>query len=183
MSGHSRWSQIRRKKDITDQKRGQIFSKLSKAITLAARKGTDPKTNVALANAIEQARSMNMPNENIQRAVKKVSEKGEAQLEEFVIEAIWTGARLPSPATQAVGGQGVTLRIKGVTDNKNRTISEIKKVLSDHEVKMVQPGSIGWMFNTPVQIDEQAQKKLDKLLEALGDLDDISDISSNITNN
>src|SRR3989338_1391443 len=122
MSGHSRWSQIRRKKDITDQKRGQIFSKLSKAITLAARKGADPKTNVALANAIEQARSVNMPNDNIERAVKKVSEKDGAQLEEVVVEAIGPGS--------------VALRIKGITDNKNRTIAEIKKTLSNHETKM-----------------------------------------------
>ena len=166
MSGHSKWSQIKHKKSLTDQKRGQIFSKLSKAITLAARKGNDPKTNVALANAIEQARSMNMPNENIQRAIKKVSEKGGAQLEEIVVEAIGPG--------------GVALRIEGVTDNKNRTISEIRKVLSNHEAKMVQPGSIGWMFNAPIQIDGQMHQKIDELLETLDNLDDVSDIVSNL---
>ncbi|HXK40800.1 MAG TPA: YebC/PmpR family DNA-binding transcriptional regulator [Candidatus Paceibacterota bacterium] len=166
MSGHSKWSQIKHKKSLTDQKRGQIFSKLSKAITLAARKGNDPKTNVALANAIEQARSMNMPNENIQRAIKKVSEKGGAQLEEIVVEAIGPG--------------GVALRIEGVTDNKNRTISEIKKVLSDHEAKMVQPGSIGWMFGSPVQANEQTQQKLNNLFEALDNNDDVTDITSNL---
>ena len=121
-----------------------------------------------------------MPNENIQRAVKKVSEKGEAQLEEFVIEAIWTGARLPSPATQAVGGQGVALRIKGVTDNKNRTISEIKKILSTHEAKMIQPGSIGWMFNTSVQVSDQTQQNLAKLFGVLNDNPDVIDIISNL---
>ena len=166
MSGHSKWSQIKHKKSLTDQKRGQIFSKLSKAITLAARKGNDPKTNVALANAIEQARSMNMPNENIQRAIKKVSEKGGAQLEEIVVEAIGPG--------------GVALRIEGVTDNKNRTISEIKKVLSNHESKMVQPGSIGWMFGSPVQANEQTQQKLNNLFEALDNNDDVTDITSNL---
>ncbi|OGN16100.1 MAG: hypothetical protein A3J47_03270 [Candidatus Yanofskybacteria bacterium RIFCSPHIGHO2_02_FULL_43_22] len=168
MSGHSRWSQIKRRKGITDQKRGQIFSKLSKNITLAARKGADPKNNIALANAIEQARRENMPNDNIERAIKKASEKDSAQLEEIMVEAI--------------GPTGVALRIRGVTDNKNRTISEIKKVLSNHESKMVQPGSIGWMFHTPVQINEQIQQKIDELLEALDDLDDVSDVSSNITN-
>ena len=166
MSGHSRWSQIRRQKESTDQKRGQVFSKLSKAITLAARQGTDPKTNTALANAIGQARSMNMPNDNIERAIKKVSEKGTAQLEEIVVEAIGPG--------------GVALRIKSVTDNKNRTISEIKKVLSDNEAKMVPPGSIGWMFNTPVQANEEIQQKLDELFEALDDNDDVSDVDSNL---
>lgn len=169
MSGHSRWSQIKHKKGLTDQKRGQLFSKLSKAITLAARKGTDPKTNVALANAIEQARSMNMPNDNVERAVKKVSEKGSAQLEEIMVEAI--------------GPSGVALRIKGVTDNKNRTISEIKNILSDHNAKMVQPGSIAWMFGSPVQVNEQTQQELNELFEALDNNDDINDITSNLTNN
>ena len=166
MSGHSRWSQIKRKKDITDHKRGQIFSKLSKDITLAARKGTDLKTNVALANAVEQARNANMPNENIERAIKKVSEKDGVQLKEIVVEAIGPG--------------GVVLRIKGITDNKNRAIAEVKKILSDHSAKMVHPGSIGWMFNSPVQADEQTQQKLNELFEALDDNDNVSDIVSNI---
>src|SRR3989338_3411675 len=165
MSGHSRWSQIKHKKSLTDQKRGQIFSKLSKNITLAARKGTDPKNNIVLQNAIEQARRENMPNDNIERAIKKASEKNGAQLEEIMVEAI--------------GPTGVALRIEGVTDNKNRTISEIKKVLSNHEAKMVQPGSIGWMFNTPVQVNEQIQQKLDELFDALDSNDDVSDVSSN----
>ena len=176
MSGHSRWSQIKHKKSLTDQKRGQAFSKLSKNITLAARKGADPKSNIALANAIEQARRENMPNDNIDRAIKKASEKDSAQLEEIMVEAIWAGARL----RQGFGGQGVALKIQGITDNKNRTVSEIKKILSDHEAKMVQPGSIGWMFNSSVQVDEQTQQKIDELLEALDDLDDVSDIISNL---
>ena len=179
MSGHSRWSQIRRQKELTDKKRGQLFSKLSKAITLAARKGTDPKTNITLQNAVEQARAVNMPNDNIERAIKKVSEKGGVQLEEIVIEAIGPG--------------GVALRIKGVTDNKNRTIAEIKKILSDHEAKMVQPGSISWMFNVPARAtetrlrtgpsprDEQTQQKLNELFEALNNNDDVSDITSNLS--
>jgi len=166
MSGHSRWSQIHRKKGVTDQKRGQIFSKLSKNITLATRKGADPKNNVALANAVEQAQRENMPNNNIERAIKKASEKDSAQLEEIMVEAIGPG--------------GVALRIRGVTDNKNRTISEIKKVLSNHEAKMVQPGSISWMFNTPVQVDEKTQQKIDDLFETLDNLDDVSDVLTNL---
>lgn len=166
MSGHSRWSQIKRQKELTDQKRGQLFSKLSKAITLAARKGVNPKTNISLANAIEQARSMNMPNENIKRAVKKVSEKDGAQLEEIIVEAI--------------GPSGVALKIRGVTDNKNRTIAEIKKVLSGHNSKMVQPGSIAWMFSSLVPVNEQTQQELNDLFEALDNNDDVNDIESNI---
>lgn len=166
MSGHSKWSQIKHKKGVTDQKRGQLFSKLSKAITLAARKGSDPKTNTTLAGAIEQARSMNMPNDNIERAIKKVSDKSAAQLEEILIEAIGPG--------------GIALQIKGVTDNKNRTIAEVKKILLDHRAKMVQPGSIDWMFKTLLPIDDGAQGQLNELLEALDDQDDVNDIVSNL---
>lgn len=166
MSGHSKWSQIKHKKSLTDQKRGQLFSKLSKNITLAARKGADPKINTVLANAIEQARKENMPNDNIERAIKKVSEKGSAQLEEIVVEAIGPG--------------GVALRIKGVTDNKNRTIAEIKKLLSGHEAKMVRPGSISWMFGSPLQVNEQTQQELNDLFEALDNNNNVNDITSNL---
>jgi len=167
MSGHNKWAQIKHKKSLTDQKRGQIFSKLSKAITLAARRGTDPKTNNSLANAIEQARNVNMPNENIERAIRKVSEKESARLEEFLVEAIGPG--------------GVVLKIKGVTDNKNRTIAEVKKILSDHDSKMVQPGSTNWMFTNSVTIDKKTQEKINGLFESLDNNDDVSDVDSNIS--
>src|SRR5258708_8845490 len=166
MSGHSKWSSIKHKKCITDQKRGQLFSKLSKNITLAARNGSDPKTNNALANAIEQARAANMPKDNIERAIKKVSDKSAAQLQEIVVEAIGPG--------------GVALRIKGVTDNSNRTIAEVKKILAEHQSKMVQPGSISWMFNMPVTLEPADQQKLEALYEALDDQDDIDDVLSNL---
>ncbi len=165
MSGHSKWSQIKHKKGATDQKRGQLFSKLSKNITLAARNGSDPKSNTALANAIEQARTANMPKDNIERAIKKVADKSAAQLQEIVVEAIGPG--------------GVALRIKGITDNSNRTISEVKRILADHQSKMVQPGSISWMFNAPVTLAPEDQQKLETLYEALDDQDDIDDVVSN----
>ena len=114
MSGHSRWSQIRHKKALTDQKKGQIFSKLSRLITLAAKKGIDPKTNPTLSQTIEKAKATNMPKENIDRAVKKVSDKDQGQLEELLIEAL--------------GPEGIALRIKAITDNRNRTFPEIKKI-------------------------------------------------------
>lgn len=167
MSGHSKWSSIKHKKGITDQKRGQLFSKLSKNITLAARHGADPKSNITLSNAIEQARVMNMPKDNIDRAIKKVADKSAAQLQEIVVEAIGPG--------------GAALRIKGVTDNSNRTISEVKRILADHQSKMVQPGSISWMFNAPVTLEPEDQQKLEALYEALDDQDDIDDVVSNTT--
>lgn len=167
MSGHSKWSQIKHKKELTDQKRGQIFSKLSRLITLAAKKGTDPKTNPALAQAIEKAKEVHLPKENIDRAIKKVSDKGRVQLEELIIEAIGPG--------------GVTLKIKAITDNRNRTISEVKKILTDHESKMVAPGSLTWMFSQPVKIDDPAiQKKLDRLFETLDDQDEVEEVITNL---
>lgn len=166
MSGHSKWSTIKRKKGATDQKRGQVFSKLSKNITLAARHGADPKTNSVLANAIEQARTENMPKENIDRAIKKVSDKSAVQLQEVVVDAIF--------------GSNVALRIKAVTDNSNRTITEIKKILAENHAKMVQPGSTSWMFNTPATISPEEHAQLDTLFEALDDQDDVDDVSSNL---
>lgn len=167
MSGHSKWSQIRHKKAATDQKRARLFSKLAKAITLAALNGIDPKMNPALASAIEQARRMNMPNDNIERAIKKVSDKAAAQLEKVVVEALGPG--------------GTALRIIGVTDSKNRTIAEIKKILGDNGAKMVQPGSISWMLDVPVpKLPDVETKKLDALLDALDNQDDVEDVIVNL---
>lgn len=167
MSGHNRWSQIQRQKSITDQKRGQIFSKLSRLITLAAKKGTAPETNPALAQATEKAKQANMPKENIDRAIKKVSAQDQVRLEELLIEAIGPG--------------GVALKIRAITDNRLRTIAEIKKVLNEHESKMVRPGSLSWLFGQPVSVaDVSDQEKLDKLLGALDDQDEVEDVSSNL---
>src|SRR3990167_2726011 len=127
MSGHSKWSQIKHCKALTDKKRGQLFSKASKLISLAAKKGINPETNLELKNAIEKARSLNMPNDNIQRAIGRVADKS-VQLEELSIEAIGPG--------------NIALKIKAVTDSHNRTISEIKKILVDNNSKVVPPDSI-----------------------------------------
>ena len=108
-----------------------------------------------------------MPNDNIERAIKKVSDKSANQLEELSIEAIGPG--------------GIALRIKVITDSHNRTISEIKNILSDHSSKMVPPGSIAWMFSQPkVTGDESIQDEITKLFEALDDNDDVEDVSSNL---
>jgi YebC/PmpR family DNA-binding regulatory protein len=167
MSGHNKWAQIKHKKAITDKKKGQLFSKLSKLISIAARKGTNPEMNIELKHAVEQARAVNMPNDNIERAIKKVGDKSAAQLEELSIEAIGPG--------------GIALRIKAITDSRNRTIAEIKTILADHNSKMVNPGSISWMFNQPAAItDPGTQDQIDKLFEALDDHDDVEDVVSNL---
>ena len=167
MSGHSKWSTIKHKKALTDKKKGQIFSKLSRLITLAAKKGANPKSNPSLAQAIENARAVNMPNENIERAIKKVSDKNQVQLEGLSIEALGPG--------------GVALKIKAITDNRNRTMAEIKKILAEHSSKLVQPGSLTWMFNQPFTINDPViHEQVDKLFEALDDQDEVEDVSSNL---
>ena len=166
MSGHNKWAQIKHKKALTDKKKGRVFSKLARLITLAAKKGTDPKANPTLAQIIDQARAANMPGDNIERAIKKVSDKDQAQLEELAVEALGPG--------------GVALKIRAITDNRNRTMAEIKKILSDNESKMVQPGSLSWMFGQRISVDPVAQAKIDKLFEALDDQDEVEDVVSNL---
>lgn len=134
MSGHSHWSQIRHRKELTDAKRGKIFSKLSKLISVAARaKGGDPETNPGLRMMIDKARSFNMPQENIERAVKRGTGEIEGiKFEEFTLEAF--------------GPAGLALIIEGTTDNKNRTLAEIKNILLAQGGKLAQPGSVLWLF-------------------------------------
>jgi YebC/PmpR family DNA-binding regulatory protein len=175
MSGHSKWAQIKRKKEITDQKRGQIFSKLLKAVSLAAREDANPAYNPHLKAAVQRAEEFNVPQENIERAIKKSSEsKG---LENLLIEAY--------------GPKGAALLIEAQTDNRNRTVAEIKKVLSDHKAKWADPGSVIWAFEKtadgyhpkfPQNVSREAADKIVKLMEALDDQDDVSEIytSANI---
>lgn len=134
MSGHSKWSKIKRGKAITDAKRGKLFSKMARIISVAAReKGADPKFNPILRMAIEQAKAVNMPNENIERAIAKgAGNEGEVKMEEFLYEAYGPG--------------GTALLIEGITDNKNRTLSEIKNILTKNNGKFVEAGGVNYLF-------------------------------------
>ena len=173
MSGHSKWSQIKRQKGVADQKKGQLFSKLSKVISMAARRGPDPEMNMELKNAIEKAREANMPKDNIERAIKRVSDKGAAQLEELTIEVI--------------GPESLTLIITAITDNKNRTMGEIKNILSEFGYKH---GSVIWAFTKqgqdfipkyPIEnLSEEIKNNLEKLFERLDDQEDIQEIYDNL---
>lgn len=134
MSGHSHWHSIRHQKGITDVKRGKIFSKISRQITIAAKEGgEDPDANPRLRTAIEHAKVFNMPKDKIERAIKKgAGDFGKEKLESFIIEAF--------------GPHKTTLIIEGITDNKNRSIGEIKKILNSNNAKIAQEGSIKWLF-------------------------------------
>lgn len=141
MSGHSKWSQIKRQKGAADVKRGQVFSKLSKAITLAAKEGgsQDPSVNYKLRMVIETAKTYNMPKENIARAVEAGARiSGGVSLEEVTYEGF-------APA-------GVAVLVDVVTDNKNRTLSEIKKVFERGGGTLSGAGSVAWNFEKKGQI-------------------------------
>lgn len=176
MSGHSKWSTIKHKKALTDAKRSKIFSKIASVITIAARRGGDPDKNPSLRAIIEKAREVNLPKENIERAIKR----GTGEI---------AGAQLQEVTYGAFGPGGVAILITAITDNKNRTLSEIKKILSDFKAKFVEPSSIQWMFrreggdfipNAPIKIDdENTKKELTTLYEALDDEQDINEIYDN----
>ena len=179
MSGHSKWAQIKYKKGTTDAKRGKLFSKLSRFITIAAKNppvgnGPDPKTNPRLAAAIEEARKANMPNDNIERAIGKASAKDAAELKEVVYEAYGPG--------------GSAVIITAVTDSPNRTTNEIKHMLSQHKAKLGEQGSAMWAFDKagrdftakfPINLSDDDAKKFEELLSALDDQEDVQEVYLN----
>jgi YebC/PmpR family DNA-binding regulatory protein len=134
MSGHSKWSQIKRKKAKTDQARGKVFSKLVREITTAARTGGDPKMNMRLKTAIEEAKAVNMPADTLKRAIQK----GTGELPGETYEEIMY---------EGYGPGGVAVMIKVLTDNKNRTAPEIRHTFTKFSGNLGEVGSVGWMFD------------------------------------
>jgi YebC/PmpR family DNA-binding regulatory protein len=136
MAGHSKWAQIKRKKGAADARRGQLFTKLARAISVAARDGGgDPDGNAALANAIEKAKALRRPKENIERDIAKgVGEGGDAA----AIEAV---------TYEGYGPGGVAILIECLTDNRNRTAADIRHLFSRADANLGEPGSVSWMFD------------------------------------
>lgn len=132
MSGHSKWSTIKREKGAKDAKRGAIFTKIGNQIAIAARSGTDPTMNSNLALAIEKAKAANMPAANIQRAIDRVADKNAAALEEATYEGYGPG--------------GIGIIIETATDNKNRTFPEVRTVLTKNGGRMADSGSVAFQF-------------------------------------
>jgi len=134
MSGHSHARTIKHQKAITDKKRGQVFSKMTRLISVAVKEGgANPKTNSKLRLAIEMAKSFNMPKDNIDRAIKRgTGEIAAEKLEEVLFEAYGPG--------------GIAIIIEGITDNKNRALGEIKQILNQNNGKLVGEGAVKWMF-------------------------------------
>lgn len=134
MSGHSKWSTIKRKKGAIDAARGKIFTKLAREIQIAARGGADPTTNFSLRLAVDKARAENMPKDNIDRAIRRGAglEKDAAEIEQIVYEGY--------------GPHGIAVLVDCLTDNRNRTISELRRVFTRANGSLGEPGSVAWQF-------------------------------------
>lgn len=155
MSGHSKWATIKRKKGAADAKRGQLFTKLIKEITVAARMGGgDVHGNPRLRTAITTAKANSMPGDNIDRAIKK----GTGELEGVTYEEVTYEGYAPS---------GVAVILQSLTDNKNRTVAEIRNIFSKHGGNMGEAGSVGWMFDKKglINFDKKTTTE-EKLMEA-----------------
>lgn len=159
MSGHSKWSTIKREKGAKDAKRGAVFTKIGNQIAIAARGGTDPALNSALALAIEKAKAANMPIANIQRAIDRVSDKNAAQLSEVMYEGYGQG--------------GTAIIVEAATDNKNRTYPEVRHAFSKNGGNMAEPGSVAFQFTRRgvivVEITGDADEVLLSALDAGAD--------------
>ena len=165
MSGHSKWSSIKHKKGAVDAKRGKLFSKLARAIIVAAREGgPDPAGNLALQNAIEKARSYSMPKDNIERAIARGSGTG-SDSEAF--EQI---------TYEGYGPNGVAIIVEALTDNRNRTASEIRHVFSKHDGNLGTSGAVAWLFERRgiILVDGDTADEDDVMLAAAeGGADDV----------
>jgi YebC/PmpR family DNA-binding regulatory protein len=147
MSGHSKWSQIKRQKAAGDVKKGQAFTRATREILLAAREGgASPEANFRLRLAIEKARAIGMPKDNIQRAIERASGRAEGQtLEEILYEGYGAG--------------GVSVMVAAITDNRNRTASEVRSVFTKFGAKLGESGSVQWMFEQKGQLDVDTNGK------------------------
>ncbi|MEX2211508.1 MAG: YebC/PmpR family DNA-binding transcriptional regulator [Gaiellaceae bacterium] len=135
MSGHSKWASIKRKKGATDAKRGQEFTKLSRAISVAVREGGgDPASNLALQNAIEKARQASMPKDNIERAIARASGEGA------------DAAAYETVTYEGYGPGGVAIYIEALTDNRNRTAADVRHVFTKSDGNLGESGSVAWLF-------------------------------------
>ena len=154
MSGHSKWSTIKREKGLKDAKRGAIFTRIGNLIAIAARGGTDPNMNSALAMAIDKAKAANMPAVNIERAIARAADKNAAVLEETVYEAMGPG--------------GVGIIIETATDNKNRTFPELKNAIAKNGGRIADAGSVMFQFTHKgvINVAETGEDALLTILDA-----------------
>ncbi len=154
MSGHSKWATTKRQKAVVDAKRGALFTKIANQIAIAARAGTDPSMNPSLAMMLEKARQANMPKANIERAIARVSDKNAAALNEETYEGYGPG--------------GVGIIIEAATDNKNRTMPEVRNALSKNGGRMADPGSVMFQFARKgcIDVSDKGEEAMMTVLDA-----------------
>jgi YebC/PmpR family DNA-binding regulatory protein len=165
VSGHSKWSSIKHKKGVADARRGNLFSKLSRALIVAAREGgPDPAANLALQNAIEKARSYSMPKDNIERAIARGS--GAATAAEAFETVIYEG----------YGPGGIAILVEALTDNRNRTTADVRHIFTKSEGNLGEAGAVAWLFERRgiVLVDAEADEDELTLAAAEGGADDVS---------
>ncbi len=174
MSGHNKWSKIKRQKEKTDGQKSKIFGKMVRLITVEARKAGGNVASPGLRNAVEKARAANVPNENIERAIKKFSEGG------TVMEAI---------TYEAYGPGGCAIVIDALTENRNKAAQEIKFILSKHGYALAGIGSVTWAFShvpggewvaqSMIALSDEDGEKLDILVDELEENDEVQDVYTN----
>lgn len=154
MSGHSKWSTIKREKGVKDAARGAVFTKLGNLIAVAARGGTDPNMNFALRLAIDKAKTANMPLANIERAIQRVADKNAAQLQEIMYEGYGPG--------------GVAILVEVATDNINRTYPEVKLAFSKHGGSIAEKGAVAFQFDRKgmIRVGDKGDELLLQALDA-----------------
>ncbi len=165
MSGHSKWASIKHKKAVTDARRGQLFTKLARAISVAAREGGgDPEANYTLAAAIEKARGYSMPKENIQRAIDRGTGAGAdgEQIERVIYEGYGPG--------------GAAILVEALTDNRNRTGADVRHLFDKHGGNLGEPGSVAWVFEKRgvVTVDADRYSEDDLLVAVDAGADDVA---------
>lgn len=176
MSGHNKWSQIKRQKEATDAKKSKIFGKFARLIALESKKARGNMNDPALRAVIEKARATNMPSDNIERAIKKGLGGDAGTMEPVLYEAYGPG--------------GAALVIEGLTDNKNRTAQDIKHILSKNGSALAAPGSATWAFTkttdgwepqNEVDLSSEDAGALETLIEMLEENDDVQEVFTNAT--
>jgi YebC/PmpR family DNA-binding regulatory protein len=174
MSGHNKWSKIKRKKEGEDAKRSKVFSRLSRLITNESKKVAGNVTSPSLIAIVEIARKENMPKDNIERAIKKGTETGTASMDSATYEAYGPG--------------GSAIIVEALTDNKNRTAAEIRHTFSKFGFELATPGAASWAFrrennewvpNSTIELNETDGEKLGEIIDTLEESDDVQGVYTN----
>lgn len=175
MSGHNKFSKIKHKKALTDAKKGKIYTKMARLITVEVKKANGDINSPGVKAIVARAREHDVPNENIERALKKGGDKNAAEMEAILYEAYGPG--------------GVAIMIEVLTDNRNKAAAEVKHILTKNGSDLAAPGSASWAFEKTaegfmpkmlVPISPEDNAKLDELIEALEDNDDVQDLYTNV---